>query len=107
MSVEAIPPRAGDGWGPPRSRTVTWYSPGPVTAKGLSMAGIDYLRAMKNGELPMPPIVNLMQLDFVAIEPGRVVISCPPDESAYNATGVIHGGLVCTLPRRRRGMRPS
>ena len=31
------------------------------------------------------------------VEPGRVVFSCAPDASTYNPTGVVHGGLVCTL----------
>ncbi|HME15050.1 MAG TPA: hypothetical protein VKG83_06320 [Mycobacterium sp.] len=32
-------------WGPQRSRTVTWHEPGPATARGLAMAGIDHLKA--------------------------------------------------------------
>ena len=31
-------------------RIVTWHDPGPTTAKGLTMAGIDYLRAMVDGD---------------------------------------------------------
>lgn len=96
MTAElAGPPRAD--WGPQRSRTVTWHDPGPSTARGRAMSGIDYLRAMIDGELPPPPISGLMQLDLVAAEPGRVVFSCQPDESAYNPIGAVHGGLVCTL----------
>ena len=34
---------------------------------------------------------------MVSADPGRVVFTCRPDESAYNPIGVIHGGLVCTL----------
>jgi len=86
-----------EDWGPQRSRTVTWHSPGPSTAKGLSMAGIDYLRAMVDGELPQPPIAGLMQFGIGAVEPGRVEFTCVPDESAYNPIGAIHGGLICTL----------
>ena len=37
-------------------------TPGPSTAKGLSMAGIDYLRAMVDGDLPQPPIAGLMRV---------------------------------------------
>jgi uncharacterized protein (TIGR00369 family) len=68
-----------------------------TAAKGLSMAGIDYLTAMMNGALPPPPIAGLMQFDATTVAPGRVVFTCTPDESMYNATGTIHGGLVCTL----------
>jgi uncharacterized protein (TIGR00369 family) len=84
-------------WGPQRSRTVTWHDPGAGTARGLSMAGIDYLKAMIAGELPPPPIAALMQFDLVEAEPGKVVFTCQPDGSVYNPNGGVHGGLVCTL----------
>jgi uncharacterized protein (TIGR00369 family) len=87
----------GESWGPQRSRTVEWCDPGPSTAQGMSMAGIDYLQAMMDHQLPPPPIAGLMQIDVIALEPGRVTMSCTPDESMYNATGTIHGGVVCTL----------
>jgi uncharacterized protein (TIGR00369 family) len=88
--------RAED-WGASRSRVVTWHDPGPSTARGLTMAGLDYLRAMIDGTLPPPPICQLMGYDIVSAESGRVVFTCEPDESAYNGIGVVHGGLVCTL----------
>jgi uncharacterized protein (TIGR00369 family) len=86
-----------DEWGEQRSKVVTWHDPGPTTAKGLSMAGIDYFRAMINGVLPGPPIGGLMEFAMTEAEPGRVVFTCRPDESAYNPIGAVHGGLVCTL----------
>lgn len=84
-------------WGPARSRSVTWHDPGPSTARGLTMAGLDYLQAMVAGELSPPPIAQLLQFDLVSAERGRVVFSCLPDESAYNPIGAVHGGLVCTI----------
>jgi uncharacterized protein (TIGR00369 family) len=84
-------------WGTQRSRTVTWHEPGPGTARGLSMAGIDYLKAMIAGELPPPPMAALMQFDLVEAEPGKVVFTCTLDGSVYNPNGAVHGGLVCTL----------
>jgi hypothetical protein len=39
-------------WGQPRSKTVTWHDPAPSTARGLTMAGVDYLRAIADGTLP-------------------------------------------------------
>lgn len=84
-------------WGTQRSRTVTWHEPGPGTARGLTMAGIDYLKAIIAGELPPPPIAALMQFELVEAEPGKVVFTCRPDGSVYNPNGAVHGGLVCTL----------
>ena len=52
MTAELAETTDRDDWGPARSRTVTWHEPGPSTAKGLTMAGVDYLRAMADGELP-------------------------------------------------------
>lgn len=85
------------GWGEKRSKVVSWHDPAPTTATGLSMPGIDYLRAMIDGTLPPPPISGLMDFSMVEAEPGRVVFTCRPDESAYNPIGAVHGGLVCTL----------
>ncbi len=97
MTAELAVTTSRDGWGPQRSRTVTWHEPGPSTAKGLSMPGIDYLRAMASGELPQPPIAGLLRFEIASADPGRVSFTCEPDESAYNPIGAVHGGLVCTL----------
>ncbi|MEW5808493.1 MAG: PaaI family thioesterase [Actinomycetota bacterium] len=95
MSVEVTPARSG--WGERRSKTVSWHDPAPAAAMGLSMAGIDYLNAMIDGSVSPPPIAGLMEFAMVSAEPGRVVFTCTPDESAYNPIGTVHGGLVCTL----------
>jgi len=84
-------------WGPQRSRTVRWHESGPGVARGLAMAGIDYLKAIIAGELPPPPIAALMRFELVDAEPGKVVFTCQPDGSVYNPNGAVHGGLVCTL----------
>ncbi|BBX38409.1 hypothetical protein MMAG44476_06786 [Mycolicibacterium mageritense DSM 44476 = CIP 104973] len=86
-----------DGWGQKRTKTVSWHDPAPATAIGLSMAGIDYLNAVIDGTLSPPPIAGLLAFTMTSAEPGRVVFTCTPDESAYNPIGSVHGGLVCTL----------
>lgn len=93
MTLPVAPP----SWGEPSTRTVTWYDPERSAAKGLQLAGIDYLRAMFDGELPPPPISDLIRMQLVEVEEGRVVFTCEPDRSAYNPIGTVHGGLVCTL----------
>jgi uncharacterized protein (TIGR00369 family) len=86
-----------EDWGPQQSRTVTWHDPAPTVARGMTMPGIDYLKAMIARELPPPPMARLMQFDLVEAEPGKVVFTCEPDASMYNPNGAIHGGLVCTV----------
>ena len=97
MTTELTESSTERGWGERRSKVVSWHDPAPTTARGLSMAGLDYLRAMIDGTLPPPPISGLMDFTLTAAEPGQVVFTCRPDESAFNPIGSIHGGLVCTL----------
>ena len=84
-------------WGEPRTREVTWYDPMVGAGQALTMTGVDYLRAIQDGELPPAPIAGLFDFAVTEVEPGRVTFTCRPDESAYNPIGVVHGGLVCTL----------
>lgn len=97
MDAESAEPHARDDWGQPRTRTVTWYEAGPATDRILSMAGIDAIRAIIDGDLPTPPMESQWSFRFVAVEVGRVVVTYTPDESAYNGLGTVHGGLLCTL----------
>ncbi len=95
--TSTLPSVEDTDWGPERSRTVTWRDPAKPAQVGLQMAGIDYLHAIVEGHIPPPPIAQLVQMDFTEAEPGRVVFTCRPDQSAYNPIGAVHGGLVCTL----------
>jgi acyl-coenzyme A thioesterase PaaI-like protein len=97
MTADLTDNDARTDWGPQRSKTITWHEPGPSTAKGLTMAGLDYLQAIAEGRLPQAPISGLMEFAIAEAHEGRVVFTCQPDESAYNPIGAIHGGLICTL----------
>jgi hypothetical protein len=88
---------APDGWGEPRSRTVTWWDPMIGAHAMHDLSGRDYLQAMIDGRLPPAPIGGLMAMTAVSVGEGTVEFRCRPDESAYNPIGVVHGGLVCTL----------
>jgi uncharacterized protein (TIGR00369 family) len=80
-----------------RSRTVHWQDPFVTAAGALERSGLDAMRAIRDGELPPPPIAQLLQFDIREIDEGRVVFGCALDESVYNPLGVVHGGLVCAL----------
>jgi uncharacterized protein (TIGR00369 family) len=86
-----------DGESTPRTRLVTWHDPKPTTIAGASMAGLDFVRAVQDLQLPTAPMHELMRISIASAEFGKVVFTCQPDESAYNAIGTVHGGLVCTL----------
>jgi uncharacterized protein (TIGR00369 family) len=61
------------------------------------MDGLDFLRAVQDGNAPAAPIGTLLDFHLVEIEPGRVVFAATPDAKVYNPLGTVHGGYVCTL----------
>ena len=80
-----------------RTRTVRWEDPAPGVEAAGGMSGLEYLRAMEGGDLPRPPIAELLGFGFAEIEAGRVVFECEPAEYHYNPIGSVHGGLACAL----------
>ena len=80
-----------------RTLTVEWSDPAALAAAGRSMAGIDFLRAIRDGRLPPPPIAQLMGFRLAEVEPGHAVFEITPGEQHYNPIGVVHGGVAMTL----------
>ena len=72
---------------------------GPIelAARGSELSGIDYVRAIFAGELPPPPIAELMGFRGIEAEPGRAVFEIVPGERHYNPIGSVHGGVALTL----------
>lgn len=63
--------------------------PGPV-------GGLQELRAMMARGI-RPPMMELMDIDLVEAEEGRVVFAATPGRSVYNPLGIAHGGFAATL----------
>jgi uncharacterized protein (TIGR00369 family) len=80
-----------------RSVTIEWSDPMPLAQAGRSMAGIEFLRAIRDRKLPPPPIARLMGFDLVEVDTGHAVFEVVPGERHYNPIGVVHGGLAMTL----------
>ena len=86
-----------DGWGAPRSKTVSWYDPAISASAGASIPGREHLQAIIDGKLPVPPFAALVGARLDSVAEGEAVFRCTPDESTYNPAGVVHGGLLCML----------
>jgi len=84
-------------WGEPRSASVTWYDPAITAAGADGVSGLEFIEAIRDGQLPPPPIAQLLGLRLREASRGLVVFECEPSEAVYNPIGVVHGGLVCTL----------
>jgi uncharacterized protein (TIGR00369 family) len=97
---QAADPGATPDWGAPRAKTVQWYDPmitAAAAAAGSGLSGLEFLRAIRDGKLPAPPIAALLGFRPVEVREGYVVFEGTPDESVYNPIGMVHGGYVCTL----------
>jgi uncharacterized protein (TIGR00369 family) len=54
-------------------------------------------RKMLQGEMPPPPIGQLLGFVLKSIEPGRAVFEMEVDERHHNPMGTLHGGVYCDL----------
>ncbi|OPY82225.1 MAG: Thioesterase superfamily protein [Syntrophorhabdus sp. PtaU1.Bin153] len=77
-----------------RTRTVTWTDPAICMEEAGRMSGLDYMRAMKDGEVASPPICGLIDFKVTQVEPGLVVFEITPAEYHYNPFGAVHGGIA-------------
>ena len=80
-----------------RTLSVEWEDPVALAEAGRRMPGIDFLRAIRDGRLPAPPIARLLGFELVEVEPGHAVFELVPGEHHYNPIGAVHGGLAMTL----------
>ncbi|MFI1360139.1 PaaI family thioesterase [Streptomyces sp. NPDC020898] len=80
-----------------RTRTYQWDDPAILAEAAGRMAGIDFLRELKAGQLPGPPINYTLDFTLDEVEPGRAVFSLTPGEEHYNPIGSVHGGIFATL----------
>jgi uncharacterized protein (TIGR00369 family) len=62
-----------------------------------SMPGIDFVRAIFDGKLPAPPIMQTIEPFDSTAEPGIVVMHSTPGFRHYNPIGSVHGGYAATL----------
>ncbi len=61
------------------------------------MAGLDFIRAIFDGKLPTPPILQTIEPFDCTAEPGVVAFHSIPGFRHYNPIGSVHGGYAATL----------
>ena len=86
-----------DNWGPARTKSITYFDPGPSRAGRQGLSGLEYLQGIVAGRFPPPPIASLVDSRLVAVADGEAVFRCIPDAAFLNPLGLVHGGLLCTL----------
>ena len=61
------------------------------------MSGLEFVRGLADGTLPLNMIARTLGYDVVAAERGRVLVAVEPSEDHLNPAGTVHGGLAATL----------
>ena len=62
-----------------------------------SMTGLDFVRAIFEGRLPPPPIMQTIEPFKETAEPGVVAFHSIPGFRHYNPIGSVHGGYAAIL----------
>ena len=61
------------------------------------MNGLEFVKGLASGALPMNTIAQTLGYDVVEVESGRVAITLNPTRAHLNPWGTVHGGLTATL----------
>lgn len=80
-----------------RVRSFSWSDPEISIGAARSLRGVDFVRQIMTGQVPLPPAFAMMGFRLVDVEPGFVAGELEPSEFHYNPAGVVHGGIICTL----------
>jgi uncharacterized protein (TIGR00369 family) len=80
-----------------RTRTFSWSDPALTAAQLARRSGLDLLRAMVSGQLPAPPVMDLLGVERLEADEGHVAVIMTPQEFHYNPLGMVHGGILATL----------
>jgi uncharacterized protein (TIGR00369 family) len=62
-----------------------------------AMSGLEFVKGLASGELPLNTIAQTLGYDVVEAESGRVAITLQPTGAHLNPWGTVHGGLTATL----------
>ncbi|HWQ24068.1 MAG TPA: PaaI family thioesterase [Gaiellaceae bacterium] len=80
-----------------RTRSYSWQDPLAALELARGLPGLEVVRRMLTGELPHPPIADVLGLRLVEAEEGRAVFEGEPGEQHYNIVGTVHAGFTTTL----------
>ena len=61
------------------------------------MTGLEIIEALAAGDIPRPPLAELLDMSIDDVAPGRVTFGLDVDERLYNPLGSVHGGVLSTL----------
>ena len=69
----------------------------PDRAKLLSLSGLEFRLAIRDGIIPRPPIARVLNYDLVEVLDGEITFSGTPEFDHTNPMGTLHGGWYGTV----------
>jgi uncharacterized protein (TIGR00369 family) len=80
-----------------RRGAYSWQDPLATLEVAKDLPGIEIVHRMISGELPLPPIAEVLGFRLVEAEKGRAVFEGVPGEQHYNIVGTVHAGFTTTM----------
>lgn len=65
---------------------------------------LHYCQKMMTGEVPIPPVAQLMGMEMGLVRPGRVVIELEAGPRHASPLGTVHGGILCAIADAAMGL---
>jgi len=80
-----------------RIRTYSWENPEEIAEKAMNLSGYDFLKAMFEDKVAVPPILQTLNFTISEFNKGNIVFEFTPQEYHYNPIGSVHGGVITTI----------
>jgi uncharacterized protein (TIGR00369 family) len=61
------------------------------------MSGLEFVRGLADGTLPLNTIARTLGYEVIEATKGCVVVTVEPSDAHLNPSGTVHGGLTATL----------
>ena len=65
---------------------------------------LHYFQKMMAGEVPGPPVAQLIGMELAAVRPGQVAIELEPGKQHTSPLGTVHGGILCAIADAAMGL---
>ncbi|HET9095029.1 MAG TPA: PaaI family thioesterase [Candidatus Baltobacteraceae bacterium] len=76
---------------------VDWADPREIGAKWMQLDGREFLEQIGRGEIPLPPILSVLDISEGSVGDGWIEFSMRPQGFMLNLAGTVHGGVLATL----------
>ena len=76
---------------------VEWHDPSAVSQRWMELEGRAFLEAIGSGDLPLPPILSVLDISEGRMGDGWIEFTMRPHDYMLNLAGTLHGGVLATL----------